>query len=262
MKLELDYKLETAKLNPNNTDQLNEFLYYEADQLIGYIGISSFGGNEFEINGMVHPDFRRQGIFTKLYVYVLEEQQRRMPSKMLLLSDSESVSGIGFLNNIHAVYDLAEYEMKLKASAEEKPQSTELKFRKATNDDAQELARQNRIYFNDVHDAEPESETLIMPEEEEKKGMIIYIAEKQDEIIGKVNLAINGVDGAIYGLGVLPNHRRKGYGRELLLKSIQIFNEKNCETIMLQVVADNKKALDLYLDCGFVTVATMNYYQA
>lgn len=36
-------------------------MYYLNDELIGYAGISAFSRNVAEINGMVHPSFRRKG---------------------------------------------------------------------------------------------------------------------------------------------------------------------------------------------------------
>src|ERR1700686_3209737 len=48
-------------------DETNDFLYYANGQLVGYLEADSYGGKEKELTGMVHPDFRRQGIFTTLF---------------------------------------------------------------------------------------------------------------------------------------------------------------------------------------------------
>ena len=42
------------------------FLYYEDEKLVGYLVPDSFGMEEKELLGMVHPDYRRRGIFTAL----------------------------------------------------------------------------------------------------------------------------------------------------------------------------------------------------
>jgi len=268
LKLELDYKSKASE--GSQSDQIkhiNEFLYYNHEKLVGYMGICSFGGSDLEVNGMVHPDYRRRGIFTKLFQLVKEEWTRRRGSKMLLLSDSQSASGTEFLKTTGAEFEFAEYEMYLdKKKTVDKPESN-IVLRKATNADALEIARQNKIYFGDVHEeiSEESSENVedkavIMPEDEEKRGMLIYIAEVDNEIVGKVHLEVNKKLGGIYGLGVLPAHRRKGYGRELLIKSVENLLDRGCDDVMLQVVTENKKALDLYLDCGFKEVSTMNYY--
>ena len=132
-------------------------------------------------------------------------------------------------------------------------------LRKACNEDAKEIAYQNSIYF----DFEYKDEDIKMPEAEEKCGMIIYIAEVGVDIIGKVHLEVsnsNDVDG-IFGLGVLPDYRGKGYGREILIGAIEKLKKRNSKKIMLQVEAKNNSALNLYKSCGFVETSIMDYYQ-
>lgn len=262
LKLELDYKLETSKLeNHNRTTQLNEFLYYQNNKLIGYLGICSFSKKEIEVTGMVHPDYRRKGVFTKLFLKLREEWLKRGHIKMLLLSDADAFFGNKFSKKVNATYCFSEFEMHFNHKIEIVNDSN-LIYRKATNSDAEELARQNSIYFKDVHEETEEVfGSLVLPEDEEKKGMVIYIAEADQIIIGKVNIEISSEHGAIYGLGVLPDSRRKGYGRNILLYAVQVLKDHGSENIMLQVVVENKKALDLYLDCGFEIVSTMNYYE-
>jgi ribosomal protein S18 acetylase RimI-like enzyme len=275
LKLELDYKLDKAeeknlRSNTNsssnsNTDASqdqrtsisNEFMYYIQDKLIGYVGIGDFGGGSIEVNGMVHPDFRRKGIFRTLYALVKEEWTRRAVPKMLLLSDSLSASGLGFIRQTGAGYAHSEFEMYLRNPVDRSLSHGRVLLRQATNQDAWEIARQNAIYFN-----EEESEVEpIMPEEEAKCGMIIYLAEVDSQFIGKVHLESHEGVGGIYGLGVLPEYRSQGYGREILLKSIEKFQENKVGEIMLQVEIKNKNALTLYTSCGFETTSTMEYYE-
>ncbi len=70
-----------------------------------------------------------------------------------------------------------------------------------------------------------------------------------------------GQMGAIYGLGVRPEFRRNGFGREILLASIDYFVDLNCSNVMLQVVTENISALDLYLSVGFKRTSVMDYYK-
>ncbi|WP_226086534.1 GNAT family N-acetyltransferase [Mesobacillus sp. S13] len=312
LKLELDYKLGVSIDSSKGVQDINEFMYYDGDVLIGYMGISSFGG-PWEVNGMVDPAYRRQGVFRKLFELVMAEWKRRGSGSMLLLSDRNSESGQKFIATVGAQYKHSEYEMFLK---KENPAATSDKlagiaFRKATNADAKEIARQNAIYFNDEEDASsdgmilpeeeeasaedmilPEEEEIrsedmvlseekeirsdcmvlpkeeevstddmILPEEEEKRGMTSYLVEKEGQIIGKVNLQLTSKLGAIFGLGVLPEHRRKGYGRALLLLAIEKLKEAEAQEIMLQVAAENSNALNLYKSCGFEETSTMDYFE-
>jgi len=268
LKLELEYKLALAK-ETKQINSVNEFMYFIGDELIGYIGIGSFGGMSAaaEVNGMVHPDYRRQGIFSTLYKLVVSELKRRNSSDMLLLSDRKSISGQSFIKNTSAEYDHTEYEMYLdyELVASNKI-STEIDLRKATNSDFDEINRQNNIYFSeetheDSNDDSIDLDFAVSPEEEEKRGVIAYLAISDNRVIGKVHLQIYKGVGGIFGLGVLPEYRSKGYGRTILLLGIKILKDQGAEKIMLQVESKNSNALNLYKSCGFYETSVMDYYR-
>lgn len=261
LKLELEYKLARTLVETDSTLKSNEFFYYIGANLVGYIGIGCFSGATLEINGMVHPEYRRQGIFSKLFQLVKQEWEKRGGHQMLLLSDRISHSGQEFIKKTQATYKNSEYEMYLNMnfiSETTEGLTQEIVLRKASNKDAEEIARQNAIFFDDDYD---ESINMIMPEEEEKCGMTIYLVEVDDKIVGKVHLQIENDLGAIYGLGVLPDHRSQGYGRKILLKAIDAFKEIGVKKIMLQVATQNANALNLYKSCGFEETSTMDYYE-
>ncbi|MFT4107031.1 MAG: GNAT family N-acetyltransferase [Lacrimispora sp.] len=271
LKLELDYKLGVALSDTGNLDnkEINEFLYFNGQKLIGYIGICGFGGagTPLEITGMVHPEHRRKGIFTKLFELVMAECQKRNSDGVLLLCDRKSASGQGFLKRNGADYKYSEFEMYLMAevSAVSQEHMCGITLRKAVNFDAREIARQNAIYFSDTteftnSDLEENDSDLVMPEEEEKRGMTIYLAEKDKQIVGKVHMQINAAISGIYGLGVLPEFRGKGFGRAILLSAVKKLKESQTNTIMLQVAAENATALNLYNSCGFKETSVMDYF--
>lgn len=257
LKLELDFKI-NKKEPPHKTLQgINECMYYAQDTLIGYIGICQYLHNQIEVTGMVHPEYRRRGVFNRLFSLVSDEWKRRNEvAEMLLLADNRSPSGKEFIKHTGAHYANAEYEMFLKPTACPPKLRTPLIFRKATNSDARNIAQQNAVYFEtDFHEAD-----ISFPEEQEKDGIYIYLAELDNRIIGKVQVEHFEGIGGIYGLGVLPEHRGKGYGKALLTFAITKLQEDRVKDIKLQVLTENEKALTLYTSCGFETVSTMNYY--
>jgi GNAT superfamily N-acetyltransferase len=154
LKLELDYKLGAALADNRSAgiQKINEFMYFDRQQLIGYIGICDFGGSRapLEITGMVHPKYRRNGIFYKLHELAIAECKRRN-SAVLLLCDKNSVSGQNLLKSIDAAYRYSEFEMYLKEEpfVLNEEQLCGIALRKAANADAAEIARQNSIYFDD-----------------------------------------------------------------------------------------------------------------
>ena len=254
LKLEIDYKLNRSRDSEIGLKNINEFLYYVEDVLVAYLGISSFGGSNIgEINGMTHPDFRRKGIFKKLFKLAREECQNRSFDKLLLLADGKSDSGVEFIKAHGGNYDFSEYRMKLlnKTTSENiKP----ISLRKAEKLDAKEIGRQNSIFFN--HSEECES----FPEEEEGLNKITYMVELNKEIIGKVRVEYSDNSAFISGFGILPNFRGKGYGKTALKEALRSINEKSINEIELDVECKNNTALNLYKSCGFEEQSVMNYY--
>ena len=264
LKLELDYKRSDAihLTDKGKLHDLNEFMYFSGAQLVGYLGVSAFGGATAppEVTGMVHPNFRRQGVFSTLLQLALAECRRRNAGPVLLLCDRNAASGQKFLEKINAVYRVSEFEMYLqneRTRADERL-PCDISFRKATNADAFEVARQNAIFFGNC--IEEGNDNIPLPEDEEKRGMTIYLAEKNHQLIGKVHLQLTNGLGGIYGLGVLPEHRGKGLGRAILLEAIKTLKAASAVEIILQVATENATALSLYKSCGFREASVMDYF--
>ncbi|SDO70207.1 GNAT family N-acetyltransferase [Halobacillus aidingensis] len=257
LKLELDYKLSKAANERKGIDRINEFMFYDEGTLIGYIGICQFGAQTLEVNGMVHPEYRRMGIFTRLFSLVRDEWLHRDSQQMLLLCDRHSSSGIEFIKRMGAVYEHSEYEMFFTNEGSASAAIESIKLRKAQNEDAKEIARQNAIFFQ----VSAPEDGLKLPEEESMHGVDTFMVERNQSVIGKVHLEVHNGVGGIYGLGVLPEYRRKGYGRDILMKAVEILKEKQVQQIMLQVAVKNNHALNLYRSCGFEETSTMDYYK-
>ncbi len=254
LKLELDYKLSNSKPKEVDLVNINEFMYYNGDELIGYMGICDFGGDEIEVNGMVHPGYRRMGVFKRLFSLVRDEWQKRKSSSMLLLSDHDSTPGIEFIKSVCDGYAHSEYDMILNIDNFQKLKSERLKLRKVTRDDASEIARQNSIYFNMEFSEEENIET------EGGYKNITYMAENEGGAVGKVRIELNNKLGGIYGLGVMPEYRGLGFGRKILSMAIEELLKHKAGSIFLQVLTNNKNALNLYKSCGFEERYTMDYY--
>ena len=249
LKIEIDYKLSNvAKNNDKTSSIINEFMLYDDNKLIGYAGICDFGGEEIEVNGMVHPDYRRKGIFTRLFSLLKDEFNKRDNKAMLLLSDNNSVSGIEFIKNMTDDFSHSEYDMNLDMDATQNESFDNLIFRKALIEDINKIKEANFEFFsvNDIEDI---------------SSGITYLLETDNIIIGKVRLEAIDNNGGIYGLEILPEYRGNGYGRELLILSIKKLKESNVKIINLQVETDNKNALNLYKSCGFKENYTMDYYR-
>jgi len=278
LKLELDYKLHVSSISKNDSRKINEFLYYVDNTPIAYLGISSFGGNIGEINGMTHPDWRRKGIFKRLYLLATNECKTRNFSKLLLLSDGKSGSGIDFIKSVGGAYDSSEYRMKLNNNSVYHGMDL-VTLRIANQKDRNEIARQNALFFNDIEvtsdtkkDEDEQGplgedvpvrneENANNPIEDDTPNAITYMVELKDQVIGKIKVEFGESSAFICGFGILPNHRGKGYGKAALKETLRSILQKNIKDTQLDVVCTNDNALNLYKTCGFEEQSIMNYYQ-
>ena len=259
LKLELDFKMQQRK-NSIKNKIISEFLYYENGILAGYLGLCNFGGATVEVSGMVHPKFRRKGIFKKLYLIAKEEWQRTSASEVLVLCDHTSTLGLDFINSIGAEYAYAEYKMCLNKKVLEVTHDYAIKLRLATSEDAAEIERQTSIYFGASVEEDDDKEDIEKSSIQLDNSFINYLAELKGEIIGKIHISITDNEGFIYGFGVLPDFRGKGYGREILSSTLNILKEKDVDNIFLEVATQNNNALGLYESCGFEEISVMDYY--
>lgn len=276
LKLELDYKLNLYKNFKIGLKNINEFLYYVDEILVAYLGISSFGHNIGEINGMTHPDWRRKGLFSKLFELAINECSKRKFNKIVLLTDGKSNSGTGFIKSKNGNYDFSEYRMKLinKVSLES---INPINLRQAGKLDIKEIERQNTIFFNNAEDNENSEDTNVEDnesfqnpnvkeiksslQEEEVLNENTYMVELNGDVIGKINVEYNDNSAFIFGFGILPDFRGKGYGKAALKEALRLINEKNIDEIELDVECKNNTALNLYKACGFKEISVMNYYK-
>lgn len=254
-KLELEYKLNSLNKPSYGIVNINEFMFYNNEVLVGYIGISDFGADALEVTGMVHPDCRKKGVFTKLFSLVRDEWKKRMQHEMLLLCDNKSISGIEFIKKVSSDYDHSEYDMVLNMDAMPNLNRHNIILRKAKSDEAKKIAEMDSLFFH--MDVKEEDEFI----KDNIENGTTFIAQANNTDIGKVRIEVNDVVGGIYGLGVLLEYRGRGYGRELLLLSIDKLKEMGSRRIILQVEINNKNALSLYKSCGFEENYVMEYYK-
>lgn len=253
LKLELDYKLNIAKESEVHNNLVNEFLYYINSELVSYIGISCFGGNVAELNGMTHPKYRRKGLFKKLLQLAMDECKRRNYNEVLLLSDNASEEGISFIKSNGGKYKCSEYSMEYISDDKiRKIDDKDILLEKADKSDSQEIKKQDSIYWG---------EELNDDEIEFLSNIDIFMIKKSNNIIGKIHVEYSDNYAYIFGFGIKPEYRCNGYGRDALRKTVDLILEKNIENIKLDVACENITALNLYKECGFKQKSVMDYFK-
>jgi ribosomal protein S18 acetylase RimI-like enzyme len=78
--------------------------------------------------------------------------------------------------------------------------------------------------------------------------------------IGALNLQLDEKGSGIYGFGVLPAQRGRGYGRQILARTIEYALAEGRRPIILEVAPENERALGLYTSVGFRQTHRYDYY--
>lgn len=251
-----DLKLNYNLLANRNGEHPEDFLYYLDEQLIGYSAVFCFNLEEAELSGMVHPDYRRKGIFSTLCNLAIEACKEREIPKLLFICEEKSASGKGFVHSLGAEYSFSEYVMYLQA-ASEPYQIHPLTLREATTEDAEALIRLNVRGF----EMKEESAGEMTERQSADRSRKTYIALLHGETIGKITTLDEGENNAfISGFVVDPDHQGKGYGRHILNETVDQLRADHFTQIGLEVAVKNKNALKLYESCGFVITSAIDYY--
>lgn len=271
LKLELDFKLHQSALaeaascsdTTCQPEQYNEFLYYREDTLVSYLGISCFGENIGEINGMTHPDWRQKGFFGRLFSLIINECRHRDYSQLLLLADGNSVSGTEFIKSAGGIYEHSEYRMKLGrcVSLDSLASAKPVTLRTAKKEDEKEIVRQNSIFFHDSEEGMEEETEEAFSIDDNAPNITVYMIELSGRTIGKINVEYGSSSAFLFGFGILPAYRSCGYGKAALKETLRMLLNKDIKEIELDVVCTNRNALTLYKTCGFEEMSIMNYYE-
>jgi ribosomal-protein-alanine N-acetyltransferase len=88
----------------------------------------------------------------------------------------------------------------------------------------------------------------------------LALVDEKKEIVGFGGVAFNGVDADIQTMVIKPEYQKKGYGKKLLDALLEKIKENKVNRVFLEVVADNKPAISLYLSRKFEQIAKRTSY--
>ncbi|WP_409304531.1 GNAT family N-acetyltransferase [Peribacillus sp. SCS-155] len=249
---DIHLKLNWDMLTERKPGEKNDFFRYAGDTLIAYIGLYEFG-DVVELCGMVHPAYRRKGIFTELFYEAVKDLNRNGNKQVLLNAPSESETAKAFLRSIPCQFKITEYQMKWKGGSHEAFEDIEL--RTATPDDIEfEISLDVQCFHFDEKGARDFNERVKQQPHQQS-----YIIEWNEYSVGKLRVDHTTGDAWIYSFAVLPEFQGQGIGRKTLKRILEAESKKGMG-VYLDVEAENSHALRLYESCGFKAFAAQDYY--
>jgi ribosomal protein S18 acetylase RimI-like enzyme len=230
-----------------------DFFHYEDGRLVGFLGCYGFG-DKVELCGMVHPDYRRKGIFSKLLEMGLGESKKRYPL-VLLNAPTDSQSANQFLRNFPCEYSFAEYQMKWQET--ELSVDPNVTFRPSFSNEDWEAEIQLEVLGFGLNENEAREFNQLIRENSSDQRLLI---EFEGNIAGKMRVSESNGEAWIYGFTVFPKLQGKGIGRKALSRVVKMEHQKGLP-IFLEVEAKNAHALRLYETCGFRSYHSQDYYK-
>jgi len=247
-------KLNFDMLKNRAENSKEDLFHYEDDRLVGFLG-SYYFGSKVELCGMVHPDYRRKGIFSKLLEMGLVEAKNRNVKTVLLNAPTDSQTAKEFLKTIPCTFSVAEYQMKWqKTELTEDPSIT---IRPSFSNDDRDAEIQLDVSGFGLNESDAREMSQNIRENNSDQRLII---EAEGKTAGKMRVTELGGEAWIYGFAVFPELRGKGIGRKALSKVVKMEDQKGLP-IFLEVEAKNAHALGLYESCGFRSYHSQDYYE-
>ncbi|MQR94467.1 GNAT family N-acetyltransferase [Fictibacillus phosphorivorans] len=248
---DIQLKLNWNMLENRESDHL-DFLYYENDTLIAFLGLYPFGST-VEVCGMVKPSERRKGHFYHLFQEGMVVAKQCQYKKILLNTPAASRAAKKLLFKIGANYSFSEHQMVWQRSLVEPIEGITL--RQAEVDDLDMSIRISIEAFGMAREDATSMERSFQKERQTEMFMI----DVDEKTVGKIRVSRKEREAWIYGFSILPEHQGQGIGRKVLC---QVIKEQSSAgySVHLEVETKNDQALGLYKAVGFNVVHSQDYY--
>jgi ribosomal protein S18 acetylase RimI-like enzyme len=254
----MEARLDFGTLETRPEGSVSDVLWYESGQLVGFAGMNSYGNpTEVEATILVHPDFRWRGIGHRMARLVVRECQKCGVRRLLVVVPQESREGAEFARAMGTRHSHSEYTMDLNVtripSFETTPDPVEL--RPAGTEDVPVMAA--IVASANAEPAQEEEQALVRLMKDPSRTT--YLATQDGRPVGVIQSAISDERAFIVHFAVRPEMQGRGIGRQMLLAIIRGLLNSGSQWITIEVETQNRNALSLYQQCGFVTVNATDY---
>jgi len=254
-------KLEWGTLRSRPADVVNDFIWFDERGLVGFLGLYGFRPDQVEMCGMVHPDRRRQRVFSTLFDAAMSELRCRGAPQVLMVVHRGYEAGAAFARSVGGAIEHSEHRMALRREPAPVTFDPLVSVRAARPEDAPFVEACVGAAFGlpSPQSAAEEFETLYLERlsaDLANTRVIEYAAVP----IGTVRVDRDDDAAGIYGFAVLPEFQGRGIGRQVLSALARELPAEGTRNVSLEVSTSNDAALRLYLSCGFDVIGTEDYF--
>lgn len=233
------------------------YMAYDGEALIGVLAVFAPIKDEAEISALIQPKCRRKGLFTRLLSEALVELKRFGIKELYFVHDTGSAAGKGMIERWGIDPDHSEYLLVYDEDFNIGQCKTNLHIKQTGQEDLAEMTKLSLGVFG----GNEEEWIRLHQKSLDSSNILCYIPYCQGKQIGigSVNITEQGL--FIFGFGILPTHRRKGYGRAFLSSMVDELQSKFDDGILLEVDSENNSAFMLYTTSGFKKQVQFDYYK-
>ncbi|WP_315372104.1 GNAT family N-acetyltransferase, partial [Paenibacillus xylanexedens] len=231
-------------------------LCYRHGDLVGLLSWYPSDGVTGNINAIVHPDFRRQGVFGSLLKRAILDMKPQGINQLSYRVPQGLSPGVHTAQSLGAIYDRAEYSMQLVNEVLSVVEPPELTLSLAEAEDMEFMVTCSSQAFGDSEDWTRE---YFMQTNEPSR--VTYIAWQNQLPVGLVRVnSINATTAFIHNFCILPAYQGQKLGRTALSILVDLLRKQSYTDIRLSVVTENKRALNLYRSVGFEVNSEYHYF--
>ncbi|MCP1187428.1 GNAT family N-acetyltransferase [Paenibacillus sp. 1781tsa1] len=231
-------------------------LCYRESELVGLLSWYPSDGVTGNINAIVHPDFRRQGVFRSLLDRAILDMKPQGINQLSYRVPQDLSSGLLTAQSLGAMYDRAEYSMQLVNEVLSVVEPPELTLSVAEAEDMEFMVTCSSQAFGDSEDWTRE---YFMQTNEPSR--VTYIAWQNQLPVGLVRVnSINATTAFIHNFCILPAYQGRKIGRTVLHILVNLLRQQHYADIRLSVVTENERALNLYRSVGFEVNSEYHYF--
>ncbi|MGN7414681.1 GNAT family N-acetyltransferase [Paenibacillus sp. SAF-068] len=231
-------------------------LCYRDGDLAGLLSWYASDGVTGNINAIVHPQYRRQGVFTSLLKQAILDMKTQGINQLSYRVPQGLSPGVHTAQSLGAIYDRAEYSMQLVNEVLSVVEPHEVTLSVAEAEDMEFMVTCSSQAFEDSEDWTRE---YFMQTNEPSR--VTYIVWQNQLPVGLVRVnSINARTAFIHNFCILPAYQGQKLGRTALSILVNLLRKQSYTDIRLSVVTENKRALNLYRSVGFEVNSEHHYF--